>query len=141
VESFIAPVAAAVDRLDQVPGRLRFLFDYSAERTLADARIREEAAAARPVIEALADDLKNAEPLLNRDAFRAMVSRVKERTGQKGRSLLHPIRVVLTGEPEGLELDVAVPAIERGARVKAGGLRPISGATQRAAAFRTLLPA
>ena len=43
-------------------------------------------------------------------------------TGQKGKALFHPIRLVLTGEPEGLELDVAVPAIEHGALLAAGGL-------------------
>ncbi len=45
-----------------------------------------------------------------------MAARVRERTGQKGKALFHPIRLALTGEPEGLELDLAVPAIERGAR-------------------------
>ena len=44
-----------------------------------------------------------------------MASRVRERTGQKGRALFHPIRVALTGEGGGPELDLAVPAIERGA--------------------------
>ena len=57
--------------------------------------------------------------MIDREAFRAVVSRVRERTGQKGRSLLHPIRLALTGESEGLELDLAVPAMERGARLEA----------------------
>ena len=55
---FVVPAAAvSVDRLEQVPARLRFLFDYSAERALKDERIRAEGAAARPVISALAEDL------------------------------------------------------------------------------------
>jgi len=40
--------------------------------------------------------------------------RVRERTGARER-LFHPIRLALTGEPEGLELDIAVPLIEQGA--------------------------
>ena len=44
--------------------------------------------------------------MLDRETFRAAVSRVKERTGQKGKALFHPIRLALTGEPEGLELDL-----------------------------------
>ena len=133
----VVPLAAAsVDRLDQVPARLRFLFDYSAGRALEDTAVRSEAEAARPVIAAFAEVLAGTGPLTDREAFRAAVARVKERTGQKGKALLHPIRLALTGEPEGLELDLAVPAIERGAAVAADGIRRIPGAAERAVAFR-----
>ena len=74
--------------------------------------------------------------MLDRDAFRAMANRVRARTGEKGKGLFHPIRLVLTGEPEGLELDAAVPAIERGALLaesSGSGLRPIASARARAA--------
>ena len=49
--------------------------------------------------------------------------------------------VVLTGEPEGLELDVAVPAIEQGALLGGGasGLRPILSARERATALASAL--
>ena len=111
--ALVVPLAAAsVDRLEQVPARLRFLFDYSASRALADPAVRAEAEAARPVIEALAAELATSEPLLTREAFRAVAARVREKTGAKGKTLFHPIRLALTGEPEGLELDLAVPAID-----------------------------
>jgi glutamyl-tRNA synthetase len=46
----VVPLAAAsIDRLDQVPARLRFLFDYSAARALEDQAVRAEAETARPV--------------------------------------------------------------------------------------------
>src|SRR5262245_1185820 len=68
----IVPAAAAsVDRLEQVPPRVAFIFDYSAERALDDAAIRGEATASRAVIEALAEELKTTPPLLDRDRFRA----------------------------------------------------------------------
>ena len=117
----VPPVAASVDRLDQVPARLKFLFDYSAERTLSAPGALQEAQAARAIVVALAEELASAPPMLDRDAFRAMAARVKDRTGLKGKALFHPLRLVLTGEPEGLELDVAVPAIEHGARLEASG--------------------
>ena len=44
----------------------------------------------------------------------------------------HPIRLALTGEPQGLELDLAVPLIERGAVVTAAdwsGIRRIPSAS------------
>jgi glutamyl-tRNA synthetase/nondiscriminating glutamyl-tRNA synthetase len=136
LEQIIPAAAASVDRLEQVPARLAFLFDYSAARALADQAAVIEARAAESVITALADELRTAGPLGDRDAFRALAARVRDRTGQKGRSLFHPIRLALTGEPEGLELDIAVPAIERGAAlVRRSGFKPIPGAAARAEAF------
>jgi glutamyl-tRNA synthetase/nondiscriminating glutamyl-tRNA synthetase len=136
----VAPAAASVDRLEQVPARLRFLFDYSASRALADEAIRAEAERARKVIVALAEELAGSPALLDRETFRAMVARLRERTGEKGKPLLHPIRLALTGEPEGLELDAAVPAIEQGALVgDDAGIRRVPGAAERAAAFRAEL--
>ena len=139
----IVPAAAAsVDRLEQVPKRLAFLFDYSAERALEISQIRDEASGARPVIDALAAELAARGPLLDREAFRAAATRVREKTGQKGKALFHPIRLALTGEAEGLELDLAVPAIERGAALDgSSGIRKIPGARERAAAFAAALGA
>jgi glutamyl/glutaminyl-tRNA synthetase len=136
----VVPAAAAsVDRLEQVPRRLAFLFDYSAQRSLEVQQIRDEARGARPVIEALAGELAASGPLLDRDSFRAAATRVREKTGQKGKALFHPIRLVLTGEAEGLELDLAVPAIERGAALEESGVRRIPSARERAAAFASAL--
>ena len=137
----IVPAAAAsVDRLEQVPKRLAFLFDYSAERALEAPQIRDEANGARAVIDALAAELATSGPLVDREAFRAAATRVREKTGQKGKALFHPIRLALTGEAEGLELDLAVPAIERGAALDgSSGIRRISSARERAAAFASAL--
>jgi glutamyl/glutaminyl-tRNA synthetase len=133
----IPAAAASVDKLDELTARLRFLFDYSAARSLSEGALRAEAQQSSEVIRALADELSTTPPMLDRDAFRAMAGRVRERTGQKGKGLFHPIRLVLTGEPEGLELDAAVPAIEHGALLVNGpsGLRAIPSARARAADF------
>jgi glutamyl-tRNA synthetase/nondiscriminating glutamyl-tRNA synthetase len=140
LESVVPIAAASVDRLEQVTARLRFLFDYSATRALDDAALRAEAEGARAVIAALAQELSSAPPLLDREAFRAAASRVRDRTGQKGKALFHPIRLALTGEAEGVELDLAVPAIERGALLDASaGVRSIPGAANRAAIFHRAL--
>ena len=132
------PIAStSVDRLDQVPARLAWLFDFSPERALQDPRIQTELStdAARAVIVALAEELASA-PRLDRDRFRAVAAQVKARTGAKGRSLFHPIRVALTARDEGPELDLAVPAIDRGAELSpAAGIPPIRGNRERAAQF------
>ena len=139
LKQVIPAATTAVDRLEQVLPRLAFLFDFSPERSLEHPDIRAEAQSSRPVIDALAEVLADQPPMLDREAFRAMAARVRERTGQKGKTLFHPIRLALTGEPEGLELDLAVPAIERGANLPGVGVRPISSAATRARSFRDAL--
>ena len=141
--SVMAMATASVDRLNQIPGRLALLFDYDAARALAAAGIREEmsGAAARTVASALAEELA-ASPRLDRDRFRAVANQVKARTGQKAKALFHPIRIVLTGRADGPELDLAIPAIERGAEVPAdAGVPRILGCRERAAAFVLALEA
>ena len=53
--------------------------------------------------------------LLDKQTFRGVADRVKQKTGQKGRALFHPIRIALTGAADGPELDLLVPAMDRGA--------------------------
>jgi nondiscriminating glutamyl-tRNA synthetase len=132
------PIASAsVDRLDQVPARLAFLFEFDPDAALADPAVRGEMGSegARAVARALAEELASA-PRLDRDRFRAVASQVKARTAQKGRALFHPIRIVLTGQLEGPELDLAVPTIDRGAELPAdAGIPTIVGCRERATAF------
>jgi len=141
LSSIVPAAASSVDRLEQVPARLSFLFDYSAENALADDAVRGEALVSRAVLDVLADELVTSGPLVDREAFRAAAARVKERTGQKGKSLFHPIRLALTGAAEGLELDAAVPAIERGALLTSSGIRRIPSARERATEFAAAVSA
>jgi glutamyl/glutaminyl-tRNA synthetase len=139
--SAMAMASASVDRLNQVPARLAFLFDYDAGAALGEARLLEEmrGEGARSVVTALAEALTTA-PRLDRERFRAVADQVKGRTAQKGKALFHPIRIVLTGRAEGPELDLAVPAIDRGADLPAAsGIPPILGNRERAATFARAL--
>jgi hypothetical protein len=125
-----------------VPQRLQQLFEFSPESALArpELRTEAEAAAARQVIEALAVELASAPRLVDRQTFRGVADRVKQKTGQKGRALFHPIRIALTGAGDGPELDLLVPAMERGAELDpSSGIAPIAGARERAQAFARLL--
>jgi nondiscriminating glutamyl-tRNA synthetase len=136
VSSILPMAVGSVDRLEEIPDRVRFLFEFDA----AAAMSRDEVAhvlrepAAREVVAALAREIDG--PILDRDAFRAMANRVKGATGQKGKALFHPIRVALTGEGGGPELDVAVPAIDRGATLPPqAGVGKIASTRERADAF------
>jgi nondiscriminating glutamyl-tRNA synthetase len=139
----IVPIAStSIDRLAQVPERLHLVFTYEPSAALARADIREELAASgvRQVIQALADDLAAAPRLLDRATFRAAADRVKQRTGQKGRALFHPIRLALTAASDGPELDLLVPAVDLGADLGSdSGLAPIMGCRERARVFATAL--
>jgi hypothetical protein len=91
------------------------------------------------VASTLAEELQAA-PRLDRDRFRAVANQGKARTGQKAKALFHPIRIVLTGRPDGPELDLAIPAIDRGAELAPdAGIPAILGCRERAAAFAAAL--
>jgi nondiscriminating glutamyl-tRNA synthetase len=138
VTSLVPMVRGAVDRLDQAPDRLRFLFAFDPRASLAREETRLEFArdGARQVVRILAEELSTAGRLADRVAFRELVERVGQRTEQKGRALFHPVRVALTGEAGGPELDLAVPAIDRGADLSPeSGVGPVTGCRERAAMF------
>jgi glutamyl-tRNA synthetase len=138
----VMPIASeSVDRLAQVPSRLAVLFHYSAKTALADDMLRGEMTTdgARRVARAFADELASM-PRLTRESFRAAANAVKAKTGQKARALFHPIRIVITGRAEGPELDLVVPAIDRGAELPTeSGVPTILGCRERAAAFASAL--
>jgi len=136
VESLLPMAVASVDRLEEIPDRVAFLFEYDAAAAIERPGVAEvlHETGAPEVIAALPEAIDG--PLLDRDSFRAMAARVKEKTGRKGKALFHPIRVALTGERGGPELDLAVPAIDRGALLSAdAGVARILSARDRARAF------
>ncbi len=134
----VVPIATgSVDRLDQVPARLSFLFDFDPRAALSSEAVREEMSTegARAVVRTFAAALAEA-PRLDRERFRAIAHAVKGSTGQKGKALFHPIRVALTARSDGPELDLAVPAIDRGAELPPNaGLPSILGCRERVNAF------
>ena len=140
----VPALSASLDRLSQLPERMQTIFTFDVDATLAAEEIRREFAddGSRQVVAALADDLGSAPRLTDRELFRAAAARVKDKTGKKGKALFHPIRVALTGAAEGPELDLLVPAIDRGAALPSGsGLPTVTGCRERAASFHAHLQA
>jgi nondiscriminating glutamyl-tRNA synthetase len=129
-------VAGTVDRLADAPARLRPVFEAPDPANVlahVDAEGPAAAAAARAVIVAFAQALSG-RPRLTRETFRDATQQVRQMTGQKGRALFHPVRLALTGADSGPELDLLVPAIDRGAELPTdAGVRPIAGCRERAA--------
>jgi glutamyl-tRNA synthetase/nondiscriminating glutamyl-tRNA synthetase len=137
LQSVMPMATGSVDRLEEIPSRVRFLFAYDARTAIDRPDVREVLAedGAREVIHALVEELQAA-GRLDREAFRAVAGRVRQKTGRKAKHLFHPIRVALTGEAGGPELDQAVPAIDRGAQLPpSSGLAQILGCRERATEF------
>ncbi len=131
VESLLPMTVGSVDRVEEMPERLAFLFAWDPSRA-ADL-VRAEPDGVRAVT-AFGAAIAGAGPL-DREAFRTAATRAREATGLKGRALFHPIRVALTAADSGPELDLAVPAIDRGAALGPGsGVAPIRSCADRAAA-------
>ncbi len=136
--AIVPSLASSTDRLSQLPERLRTVFSFDADESLARDDIRAELSSesGRQVLAALVDELQVTTRLTDREIFRAMAIRVREKSGQKGKALFHPIRVVLTGEAEGPELDLLVPAIDRACELSpADGLKAVTGCRERALAM------
>jgi nondiscriminating glutamyl-tRNA synthetase len=134
--SLLPMAVGSVDRLEEIPDRVRFVFEYDASASLKRPEVAQvlHEPGAREVISALAGAIEA--PLLDRETFRATAARVRERTGQKGKALFHPIRAALTGEVGGPELDLAVPAIDRGAALPPqSGVSLVIGTKGRAELF------
>jgi hypothetical protein len=52
--------------------------------------------------------------------FGPLPAEARQATGLKGKALFHPLRVALTAADSGPELDLLVPAIDRGAVLPSG---------------------
>jgi len=129
IESILPMAVGSVDRLEEIPQRLAFIFDWDAARA-ADL-VRGEPDGARAV-QAFADEIASLGPL-TRDTFRAAAGRARDRTGLKGRALFHPIRVAVTAADSGPELDLAIPAIDFAAALPPGsGLASVTACRDRA---------
>lgn len=135
----VMPIAAgSVDRLAEVPERMAFLFDWNADEA---ARLTAHETDGARVVAAMALEVAAAGPL-DREAFRAAAGRVRASTGIKGRGLFHPIRTALTAADSGPELDLAVPAIDRGAGLdRSVGFRGVVSCADRLSAVAARLSA
>jgi glutamyl-tRNA synthetase/nondiscriminating glutamyl-tRNA synthetase len=129
LESLLPLGVGSVDRLEDLPARVAFIFDWDSARAAALAAAEP---GGREAIQVFAEEIAAA-GRLDRDSFRAAAARTRDRTGLKGRALFHPIRAALTASDTGPELDLAVPAIDRTSALGAGaGLIPVKACAERA---------
>jgi len=113
----VLPLAVgAVDRLEEIPERVKFVLDWNRAEA---ARLVAAEADGATVLSAFGDAIADLGPL-TKESFRAAATKAREVTGIKGKALFHPIRVALTGMDSGPELDLAIPAIDQVAGLLGG---------------------
>jgi glutamyl-tRNA synthetase/nondiscriminating glutamyl-tRNA synthetase len=110
VGTLLPMAVGSVDRLEEIPERVAFVFGWSADRAAPLVQGSDD----RVAVRAMARHVANVGPL-ERETFRQAAARVRDETGLKGRALFHPLRLALTAAESGPELDLAIPAIDRGA--------------------------
>ncbi|MBN2243475.1 MAG: glutamate--tRNA ligase [Acidobacteria bacterium] len=114
----IALIKTRVDHLDQLPAEAAVVYGPDPDAPPLD----EEAAQilGTPEGKAVAAEfvrLVDAGPGMTPESYREMVSKVKEATRQKGRTLFHSIRAALTGRGSGPDLETLISLYEEGSRL------------------------
>jgi glutamyl-tRNA synthetase len=126
--AWIAGVAemlrTSLERFEQVPERSRALFFGGI--TEASAEIRD----GRAALESFARIID--EGPLTAEAWGAAKSRIRSETGLKGRALFHPIRLAVTGEGSGPELDRLLPLVAEGSLLFPDRVPPLAQRIRRA---------
>ncbi len=118
LERVLDAVLKNVGQLDQLPSAAKLIFEYDASAILRRDETRgvAEEEGARAVLEAFIPAIL-AEEDLTYERFRAAAQSVCLAVGKKGKELYHPIRVALTGEVSGPELEKLIPIFEQGSRL------------------------
>jgi len=106
----------SVDRLDQLPSKTRFVFQFDPATAKADPENAELLAteSAKKVPGALETRVKAHQGPVTPEQFKAWMNEIKAETGVKGKELFHPVRIALTGSHSGPEFDKLIPIIEEG---------------------------
>src|SRR5579883_337830 len=122
-DKVIQLLVPSVDRLDQLPERAAFIFNYDAQAALTASDNAEVLALPQTnaVLSAfttkiLGDESAQAGKLAP-ERFKQIVNEVKAETGVKGKELFHPIRIIVTGSHSGPEFDKLVPILEEGSHL------------------------
>ena len=115
----IALFLPAVDRLEELPEKSHFIFQFdpASARTHADNAAILQSEAAQKVLAAFAERVRAWEDPVTPEQFKLWMNEIKSETGAKGKELFHPVRILLTGAHSGPEFDKLIPIFEEGSRL------------------------
>lgn len=105
-----------LDKLEDLVSQVELIFRFEPETHLEEPEVREVLSQRKgvEVIRAWKEELEQREGI-DLGAYRQVVQKVKQVTGCKGKDLLRPIRIAVTGRFSGPELELLIPLLERGA--------------------------
>jgi glutamyl-tRNA synthetase len=109
-------VIEKVDRFADLPQQFLPIFEFSPGQMDKETMILLSSECSRKVITSFADRLSRIEGF-DYEIFAAMAQEIKEETGCKGKDLYHPLRIALTAQESGLELDKFIPLVEAGSKL------------------------
>ncbi len=104
-----------VDTLEDIVQQTRFIFHFDPEKGLVEPAVQEVLSQgdAHLVISEFFKCIQKYD-FLDVNAFHEVLAVVKQATGRKGKALFLPIRVGLTAQASGPELDKLLPILEHG---------------------------
>jgi nondiscriminating glutamyl-tRNA synthetase len=120
VPKMLALFIPAVDRLDQLPEKTRFVFRHDPAAAKVDPENAELLAteSSQKVLAALASRVQAASVPVTPEQFKTWMNEIKTETGVKGKELFHPVRIALPGSHSGPEFDKLIPLIEEGSTLR-----------------------
>lgn len=101
-ERVVFAVRSYINKLDEAPKQAEIY--YRNEISLdEDQKLELYSADSQRVFESLISKIEQLDEI-NETNFKPLLTEIQKETGIKGKSLFHPIRLALTGEPQGPEL-------------------------------------
>jgi len=130
LEKAVVPLSRGINKFSDIAEKFSIFFKFSPESMTVEARRVLETDCGRKVVIALYEKL-NREKKIDFDRLSLISGDIKKETGCKGKDLFHPLRVALTAQISGLDLDTFIPLVEEGSQLDFPV--PIKGCAQRAA--------
>ena len=107
-----------LNHLSELADHIGLIFNYDATLALAsqENQVLIDSKISHAVVNSFREKIQEGVEL-DAEHFRRIMAEVREATGQKGKNLYHPIRVALTGQVSGPEMDKLIPMFEQGAKL------------------------
>jgi glutamyl-tRNA synthetase len=116
LEKVVVVFIERMDRFADFPSQLDMLFKYDPQEMGEEIKREMEGDCALTVVHQFGQKIAGIQEF-DYDQFVAITQEIKQGTGCKGKDLYHPLRIALTTQGSGLDLDKFIPLVEEGAKL------------------------